>query len=564
MTSPIRALACALACALSLGAAEPAKTDSVVLNAMQAELDRSMTVFKGGSVPLYFLSYEITEVEGISAHGSFGALVNSNQNKRRILDIDLRVGDASLDNTHQIRGDRFGSMGMRMSGGASIPIEDTADAIRSVIWYQTDKRYKTAVEQLTKVKTNVKVKVAEEDKAADFCTEPASAFSEATPKIKADKNVLEEKVRLYTAPFAKFGDIYTANATISYQVETRWYVNSEGARIQVSEPGCRISISASTKAEDGMNLPRHETFFGFKPEDLPSDEVVLTKVQKMISDLEALRKAPLVDPYTGPAILSGRASAVFFHEIFGHRVEGHRQKNVDEGQTFKKQLNQRLLPDTFEVYCDPTLDHYGKMLLSGHYTFDNQGVKARRVPLIEAGVFKGFLMGRTPIEGFTNSNGHGRKQAGLTPVSRQSNLIVECKTPVSHAALKQQLIERVKQQGKPYGLLFEDIEGGFTITGRSLPNAFNVLPILVYRIFTDGREELIRGVDLIGTPLTTFSKIVAADDTPALFNGYCGAESGSIPVSAVSPALLVEQIEVQKKDKNQDRIPILPAPLEKE
>ena len=110
-------------------------------------------------------------------------------------------------------------------------------------------------------------------------------------------------------------------------------------------------------------------------------------------------------------------------------------------------------------------------------------------------------------------------------------------------------------------LLFDDIQGGFTNTGRMAPNAFNVLPVLVYRIYSDGREELVRGVDLIGTPLTTFSKIVAADDAADVFNGVCGAESGWVPVSAVSPGLLISQIEVQKKDKAQERLPLLPAPL---
>jgi predicted Zn-dependent protease len=512
-------------------------------------------------VPPYFLSYEITETNSVSVSSSFGALVSSAENRRRVLDIDLRVGDYKLDNTHQIRGGST-SLADRLSGAVAVPIEDSPDAIRAVLWYQTDKRFKSAVEQLTKVQTNVKVKVEEDDKSADFCTAPAQSYAEAPLPLRVDRKLLEEKVRRYTAPFAKYGNIYSAQASIALQVETRWYVNSDGTRLQVSQPSCRIVISAATKADDGMNLPRYETFFAFRPEGLPSEEVVLAKVATIIADLQALRVAPLVDPYTGPAILSGRAAGVFFHEVFGHRVEGHRQKNVDEGQTFRKQLNQRVLPETFAVYCDPTLDHFRTTPLAGFYLYDNQGVQARRVPIVEGGILKGFLMARMPIEGFPESNGHGRKQAGYAPVSRQSNLVVESSAPVSPAQLKKMLLERVQQQGKPYGLLFVEIEGGFTLTGRTIPNSFNVLPILVYRVFPDGREELVRGVDLIGTPLTAFSKIVAADDMPGVFNGYCGAESGSVPVSAVAPGVLIEQIEVQKKTKSQERLPVLPAPLD--
>ena len=182
--------------------------------------------------------------------------------------------------------------------------------------------------------------------------------------------------------------------------------------------------------------------------------------------------------------------------------------------------------------------------------------------VIENGIFKKFLMSRTPIEGFPNSNGHGRKQPGFAPVARQSNLIVEVAQSVSREELKKMLIEQVGKENKPFGLFFEDIQGGFTLTGRMIPNAFNVLPIMVYRIYPGGREELVRGVDLIGTPLTAFSKITAADDRVEVFNGICGAESGGVPVAAASPGVFISQIEVQKKEKSQERPPILPAPFD--
>jgi TldD protein len=199
--------------------------------------------------------------------------------------------------------------------------------------------------------------------------------------------------------------------------------------------------------------------------------------------------------------------------------------------------------------------------LAGYYLYDNQGVKAQRVDVVENGVLKTFLMSRTPIQGIPQSNGHGRAQPGLSPVARQSNLVVQVAPSAVRPDLKTLLIAEIKQKGLPYGLYFEDISGGFTFTGRTMPNAFNVMPLMVYRIYPDGREELVRGVDLIGTPLTTFSKIEAADNQVAVFNGVCGAESGGVPVSAVSPAILISQIEVQKKQKSQSRAPILPAPF---
>jgi predicted Zn-dependent protease len=282
----------------------------------------------------------------------------------------------------------------------------------------------------------------------------------------------------------------------------------------------------------------------------------------MVRMLAALRNAPLVDPFSGPAILSGRTAGVFFHEIFGHRVEGHRQRNVSDAQTFTKMLNAPILPPFLNVVFDPTLQKLANVELMGSYLYDDQGVGARRVTVVDHGVLKTFLLDRAPINGFQQSNGHGRAEPGFLPVSRQSNLIVESSRSVPAATLMSMLKEEARRQGKPFGLYFEDIQGGFTTTTRGAANAFNVMPNVVYRIYTDSRPpELVRGVDLIGTPLSAFGKILATGDTVVVFNGVCGAESGGVPVSASSPSLLVSEVEVQKKSQSQEIAPILAAPV---
>jgi predicted Zn-dependent protease len=320
-------------------------------------------------------------------------------------------------------------------------------------------------------------------------------------------------------------------------------------------------IQAATKAADGMELPLYSSFFSRTLDGLPSESALLAEVRSMMNLLARLRVAPIVDPFSGPAILSGRAAGVFFHEIFGHRVEGHRQRDPDDAQTFAKRVGQPVLPRFLSVVFDPTRRRRGDAELNGYYQFDDEGVKARPVTVVDKGVLQTFLLGRAPLQQFPRSNGHGRAQPGFVPVSRQSNLIVEADTTVSQDRLVEMLKEEARRQGKPFGLLFDNIEGGFTFTGRSTPNAFNVLPNVVYRVYADGRPlELVRGVDLIGTPLAAFGKILAASDIVDVFNGMCGAESGSVPVSASSPSLLVSEVEVQKKAQSQETLPILPAP----
>ncbi|MBN8575280.1 MAG: hypothetical protein J0M05_15305, partial [Candidatus Kapabacteria bacterium] len=358
--------------------------------------------------------------------------------------------------------------------------------------------------------------------------------------------------------------IYSGDVYFQADIITKYFVSSEGAEIQQSETNVRCFTNGMTKASDGMTLPLYRSYFGFTTEGLPSETEMSNDIRKLIEILGQLRNAPLAETFTGPAILSGEASGVFFHEIFGHRVEGHRQKDPNSSQTFKSFLNKKILPDFIDVVFDPTQKKLGNKDIVGYFKYDDEGVKAEKVIAVKDGVFKNFLMSRSPIENFPVSNGHGRRQAGLPPVARQSNLMVLAKNTIPFDTLKQRLREECKKQKKEYGLYFVEISGGFTFTGRTVPNAFNVQPLLVYKVFADGRpDEIVRGVDLIGTPLTTFNNIVVAANDLGIFNGVCGAESGGVPVSASSPSLLVSTIEVQKKQKSQAKPPLLKNPTTK-
>jgi len=255
------------------------------------------------------------------------------------------------------------------------------------------------------VKANVEVKVASEDKSNDFSKEEAATFFEPDAQLVFDRAAWESRIRSFTAAFARHAEIIQGHASVTAEVETRRYVNTEGSEIKVSSPLYRLIISASSKAEDGMELPLHRTYMSFDPAGLPDEAAILRDVNQVVDNLLALRKAPVAEPFTGPAILSGRASAVFFHEIFGHRIEAQRQKQESEAQTFKKHLNQPVLPEFLSVYSDPTLRTAAGSELVGYYPYDDEGVKARRVTVVDHGVLKNFLMSRTPIEAFSRSNG---------------------------------------------------------------------------------------------------------------------------------------------------------------
>jgi len=560
----IHAALAALVVVLSLdGGAVPldGAAASPLLSTMQSELQRNFDGLKKESTPPYYISYTVHDTTSSSLRASFGAVDQDSDSHQRIASVEVRVGDYTLDNTHPMRGDN----GSPRVGLFALPLTDEDAPTRVALWRATDRAFKQASEALTRAKTNITSKPpAGQVPVPDFSKGGAQIFSGDTASYKLDANAWRARLRRLSAPFADDPLVLEGLVSLSCQADNRYYVNTDGSQIADGDASCRLFIQASTKADDGMDLPLYASYFARTPDGLPDEKELAGAVRDMVGLLGKLRTAPLVDPYSGPAILSGRAAGVFFHEIFGHRVEGQRQKNADDGQTFSNKLDQPVLPSFLSVVFDPTLKKLGSTELMGYYRYDDEGVKGQRVTVVDKGILKTFLLSRSPIAHFPESNGHGRAQIGFVPVSRQSNLVVESSKSVSDDTLVALLKEEAKKQNKPFGLLFENIEGGFTFTSRSQPNAFNVMPNVVYRIYTDNRPpELVRGVDLIGTPLAAFAKIVATGNKMDVFNGICGAESGSVPVSASAPSMLVSEVEVQKKAQSQDAGPILRAPERK-
>jgi TldD protein len=548
-------------------AALPAPGDPVVMQAMSTELDRAMTMLGTAATPVandkkaapalkpYFLSYSVADAQNVSISAQYGAITNSTATHSRTADVQVRLGTPALDNTH---GDHRTSALTTLP----LPLNDDRDAIERTLWYGTNRGYGKALDALEKVKTEQQVRAKEEDVSADFSEEKAqSEVLPSYPKLEVDKAAWEDRLREVTGVFRQYPDIYYDTAIMQTSNETDYFVSSEGAHVAAPNQVARLIVVARTRAADGMDLFRVETFEADKAGNLPAQADVMAKTVALAKNLDDLRKAPITEPYNGPAILSGRAAAVFFHEVLGHRLEGQRQRGDEEGQTFTKLLNKEILPKFLSVADDPTLSEINGEKLSGHYAFDDEGEPARKVQLVDDGVLKTFLMSREPVASFASSNGHGRAETGKMPTGRQGNLIVTSTKTVSDAELREMLKAEAKKQGKAYGLFFEDISSGFAVTTRRSPQAFQVIPLVVYRVYVDGRpDELVRGVSIVGTPQAALSSIMATGDHQDVFNGECGAESGTIPVSAVAPAMLMRSIETQKQAQGTARPPIVPPP----
>ena len=553
--------AATLAAATAAGAQT---TTPVLLDAMTTELHRAFTSLgkqvaektdADKQMPPYYLSYSVSDASGVSIRAEYGALAESTASRVRVADVQVRLGSPALDNTH-------GAHRATAVNTMQLPLADDREALARSLWLATNTGYGTALENYLRVKTEAEVRAKEEDTSPDFSQEvPETHIGKQAAPVAVDRALWERRIRALSQVFREFPDVYQNAVIMTAQSETDYFASSEGSRVVTPHEQARIVVVAATRAEDGMELYREQTFEAETVAGLPPQAELEAAMRELGKSLEELRIAPVTEPFDGPVILSGRAAAVFFHEVLGHRLEGQRQRGDEEGQTFTKDVGKPVLPSFLSVADDPTMTKFGKTWLSGSYEFDDEGEKAQRVDLIDDGVLKTFLMSRLPIASFSSSNGHGRAEVGHVPTGRQGNLIVTSTKSVPEAELRKELIEEAKKQGKPYGLYFEDISSGFAVTQRSSPQAFQVIPLVVWRVYADGRpDELVRGVSIVGTPLAAMKRIVATGDKSEVFNGECGAESGTVPVSAVAPAMLVSEMETQRQPQGTARPPILPIP----
>ncbi len=553
-----------LSCIFSTGLCIAQSQADTLLTIIEEELTREVEAFKKADTPPYYIGYRVNEYQGANISASFGSITSKDHSRSRAMAVDVRVGDYSFDNTHPVDDlESIGNPGFGFGGGQpnSFPLDNHPLAIKTALWEETQTAYRSSL-AVYKSKKNAKKK--DSHGIPDFSKEKPIVHVDASlPALQTFYNPQQwtDRIKQISALFLANPNVVQGDVSLEIGLERRYLVTSEGTRIVQNRTYAYLFIRGTIRATDGDVLPLSKSYFGFSPTEIPSDEIISKDVAAMMDMLNQLRTAPIAEPYTGPAILDAHAAGVFFHEIFGHRVEGHRLKDEYDGQTFKDKIDERVLPASLSVVFDPTMDFFKGQALNGYYQYDDQGIKSKPVRVVENGSLKTFLMSRTPIENFNSSNGHGRAQGGMDVVARQSNLIIENKKVVPIEGLRKMLIAECKKQNKKYGYLFKDVEGGFTNTGRFMPNAFNIFPTVVYRVYADGRpDELVRGVDLIGTPLAMFAEIKAADDQYKIFTGFCGAESGSIPVTAISPSLFVKRIETQKKAVEHVDKPLTPRP----
>ena len=548
---------------LLLAAKPPADPRQDLLDAMVLEVTRNQTELKlRENKPPYFLSYQVKDYDQKEVSARYGALFQDDAFHDRKLYVDVRVGTYEYDNSVGDEFDfNFSTKGNSYIARKNGPVDDDPVALRTSLWLVTDEKYKAGLFNFLKKRGEDVYAVEDPKKPPSFSREKPEVFLQQAIPFKFDHDRWVKLARGLSAKFNAYPQLFDSDVRVTADKVIRYYVSTEGTRLVSEETLFGVHVFAVTRADDGQLLDNSRDWYAPLEGQLPSDAKIAEASQRLIDELTALRAAPAIDPYTGPAILEPEAAGVLFHEAVGHRLEGERQDNDTEGKTFRGQVGKQVLPPFLSIYDDPSLREKNGVQLNGYYVFDEEGVRGQRTLLVGNGVLKNYLLSRHPVEGFLQSNGHGRSQGNHKPVARMSNLIVESTRQVGDEELKRMLIAEAKRQGKPFGLMIRDITGGNTNTSSYGYQAFKGIPRMVYRVdVRDGKESLVRGVEIVGTPLSSINRVMATGKRHGVFNGFCGAESGNVPVSAIAPAMLLQEIELQRAVDGKDRPPLLESP----
>lgn len=536
--------------------------EELPLQVMTQELKRSFAVLKKQKPPIYYLSYTYTDGEEYRLQLSLGGLQQKQHRFITEAEVQARAGSLSLDNTHTLKGDW---QSLELPGWVDAPTisADNKQAFALAWWRATQRAAEKAQEDYSRVAANVRTMSKAKDSSDDFVFPPVEFYCETAEPIGVDLEKIEQLLRQVSKLVA--GNKYVLDSSFSFTMTQghRYFADSRGTRLKTPYARLRLMYTLMNRTQDGMELERFKDYNISSAEQLPSPAQLEADIKQSIAELEQLSQAPEGEPFTAPTILQGKAAAVFVHEVLGHRLEGHRQKDDSEGQTFTGKVGQRVISPLLTIVDDPTMISFQGSALRGHYIYDEEGVRARPVTLIENGVLKNFLMSSSPIKGFANSNGHGRRENGMRAVARMGIMKTTASKTVSYSELEKMLLAEIRRQDKPYGFIVEDLAGGFTFTGTAMPQSFKLQAKKVWRLYPDGRKEMVRGLDVVGTPLVSFNQVLAAGDDDTVFDGSCGAESGWVPQTNIAPSLLFSALEMEKTQKSDLKPPVLPSPLVK-
>jgi predicted Zn-dependent protease len=516
----------------------PGAAGDALLEALLTELDRSKAQLKIEQVQApYYIEYRVNDVDDYDAEAAFGALRESQRVHLRILRVVVRVGDYKQDSY----------FGQGMGETNILPLDNDPIALRHQIWLTTDEAYKAAGQALAEKQAEMKRFSADPNPVDDFSKEPVVTSLDPIVSLKIDEAAWNKTLEEMTNLYRQYPEIQSVSASARFSAVNEYFVDSEGTVTRNGKTTYNLQLNSSAQAEDGMRLSRNPYWMVGRAEELPTREKLFSDVKQALETVAALRRAPIVEEeYRGPVLFAPDAADDVIASLVGSNVVGRKPQPGRPNRTvgaFATSYKTRVLPGFLTIIDDPTLKEFQGHSLVGSYDVDNEGVKAKTVNVIENGMLNNYLVGRQPVRDFPASNGHGRAAPGSFPSPSLGVLLLKSAEAQSPDELKKKILQMVTEQGKPYAYRVDTLGPGNT-------------PRLLYRVYADGHEELVRGAVFNELDVRALrSNLIAVGNDPLVSN-----RSGGVPTTIICPSLLFDELEVKRADTSKDKLPEYPAP----
>ena len=560
--------ALALVCG-GLVAGQQAEDDDL-LRAMRAELQRVRTLTAGEAGAPYYVEYALDDLDSFTVSASMGGTLVAQRSRNRVPRVEVRVGDYAFDNTNFAGGAGRGGLG-------ALPIEADATAIRRGFWLATDALYKNAVEALTRKKTALMNVTQQGTTLKDFArAEPVTRILPLR-KMEFKEDAWRQAAASLSGIFKEYPKIVSSLVNIQANYSNSYFLNTEGSAYRFADDLITFRVNASGQAPDGMPVSEGATLLARTPGGWASESEMRRVTTEVARNVTALIEAPMGESYAGPVLLEGVASAQLLAQLISPNLTvarraaggggGGRGGGPAQGTTgeWEGRVGARVLPEWMDVVDDPTLESFKGHELLGFYPVDMEGVVPKPVTLVERGLLKNYLLTRQPVTGYEGSNGHARLPgANGAKQAVYSNLFIRANEKVSAADLKRRMLDMVRQRGKAYGLIVRKID--FPQTGSSAgitrrPGASAVAPpLLVFKVFPDGREELVRGLSFASINVRGLRDITAASDEEHIFDYVASSGNYIVGHSVIAPSILFEDMELDRREADWPKPPFVPPP----
>ncbi len=358
-----------LACGALFTAGMFAQANDPVMRAMKDELARSLTLQIPSLEKPYYIDYAVDELRVFSATASLGGVIGSEENFVSLPRVQVRVGSYDFDNTNFL-GSNFGFQ-------SRLPSDDDYNVIRRLLWLDTDRVYKSAVEAISRKRAALK-SLTQNETLADFEKLPPVVLNQPGRLSSVNFPDWIARIKRVSSVFGEYANIRSSYVTFYSSSGAHRFVSSEGSAVREPEGVSSVRISASAQAADGMLVHDGEILTALDLADLPNETVIKAKATEAARNAVALAAAPMGETYSGPVLFEGTAGSQIMAEVLGRNLALSRKPVGQSGSAPASELEGRqgvrILPEMFDVVDDPLQKEFAGHKLLGTYAVDEEGV----------------------------------------------------------------------------------------------------------------------------------------------------------------------------------------------